>query len=277
MKTIRFPVGVIVLLLAAALAPGCGSDDSPSEPVPPEPGNLPAIPVPASVNDLLPAVSNDRAVGLSNPIADFQPKVTELQMMQDDGTEPWIAVNRRLVLACPDVLPEYSCDPAVTDRSYISAPPRLLHLRYWRLIKQVTLAPGTTYEREETISYGTSTAHEESREFSQTVGVSVEVGGGWGPFSASVSASYEQTSTAGEVNSVSFSEESTTTETYSVGPDPDHTMVYGLWQLVDRFAMVDADSVRIDESDTMRHARLAAIADIEFPSSTVIRQSVTRF
>ena len=275
MKTIHLRVGVIVLLLALALAPGC-SDDT-NVPGPPETGNLPAIPVPASVNDLLPAESGDLAVGLSNPLEEFAPMVSELQMMADDGTATWVAANRRLILACSGVLPEFSCDQNLANRSYLAAPPRLLHLRHWRLLKQVTLEPGTAYEREETISYGTSTAHEQSREFSETMGVSVTAGGGWGAFSASVSASYERTATSGEVNSVTFSEENTTAETYSVAADAEHTMVYGLWQLVDTFSMVDADSVRIHDSPTMLHARIPAIADIEFPSSAVIRQSVTRF
>ncbi len=46
-------------------------------------------------------------------------------------------------------------------------PPRLLHRRYWRKTKQVTLEPGASYERSETITDGASTHHEESR-FTET-------------------------------------------------------------------------------------------------------------
>ena len=268
--------GMLVMMLAGILTPGCG-DDNPGEPSPSDPGNLPEVPIPSSVNELLPVQSDELAIGLSDPIPEFDPLVTELQMMQDDGSVPWIAMNRHLILACADVLPEFSCDPGTPDRPYIDARPRLLHKRYWRKLKQVTLDPGTSYQQEETISYGTSTAHEESREFSQTIGVEVQVGGSWSAFSASVTASYEQTETVGEVNAVTFSEENTFTETYSVQSDPSRTIVYALWQLVDAFSLVDADTVRIDQSPTLRHAHIAEIEDIEFPNRNVIRQSVTRF
>ena len=279
MKALPIIVGVGVLVLGMAWLPGCNSNDS-TTPPPPVVTDLPDIPVPASVNDLLPAKSAEIAVGLSNPVEHFTPLVSQLQMMADDGSEPWrtYATPRNLTMACAGgTLPEYSCNQALASRSYITAPPRLLHLRYWRLLKQVTLAPGTEYSREEVISYGTSTTHEESREFSQTIGVSVTAGGGWGPFSASVTASYEQTSTQSELNSVTFSEESTMTETYSINPDPDHDRIYALWQLVDTFRLVDEDSVRIADSPTLAHVKIPDIVDIEFPSNTVIRQSVTKF
>jgi hypothetical protein len=187
-------------------------------------------------------------------------------------------VNRRLTLACADVLPENTGDPDATDRTYISARPRLLHARYWRKIKQVTLDPGnTTYEYEESITSGASTTHEESREFSQTMGLEVSASAGWGPFSASVTASFEQTETHGEVDSVTFSEETSVTETFTVESDPERTTVYALWQLVDKFSLVDADQVPIDESDTLVHVRIEPIASIVFPNRDVIRQSSTYF
>jgi hypothetical protein len=109
------------------------------------------------------------------------------------------------------------------------------------------------------------------------MGVEVSAGGSWDAFSVSVTASYEQTETESEVNAVTFSEESSFTETYTVDPDPDHTIVYAIWQLVDTFSYVDADTVLIHESPTLRHAELEAIADIEFANASVIYQSVTRF
>ena len=282
MRRFLYVGGLLVLTLAVALAPGCGSDDSPTDPInddDPEPTNLPVIPTPSSINDLLPAVSDDLVVGLSDELPDFQPVVTELQMMQDDGSEPWIAMARRLTLACAGVLPEYTGDPGIMeDRSYVSAYPHLVHERYWRKIRQVTLDPGnTSYEYSETITSGTSTTHEESREFSQTMGIEVTVGGGWGPFSASVTASYEQTETVGEVNSVTFAEETSVTETYTVQADPTRTTVYAIWQLVDRFRMVDADTVDIDQSATLTHAHISPVGVIEFPNREVIYQSTTFF
>lgn len=279
MKTILIPGGLLVLALAVLLAPGCGDDDNPAEPGPgPGPTNLPPIPVPGSVGELLPAESPDHVVGLSNEIEDFSPIVHEIRMRQDDGSTPWLTVDRRLILACPDVLPENTGDPAVTDSTYVTARPRLLHERYWRKIKQVTLDPGnTSYQYQETITSGTSTSHEESREFSQTMGIEVSVGGGWGPFSASVTASFEQTESHGEVNSVTFSEETSVTETFTVQSDPDRITVYAIWQLVDKFSLVDADTVAIDESATLVHARIPAVSNIVFPNRDVIYQSVTHF
>jgi len=278
MKKMLCLSGIIMLLAALAWLPGCSSDD-PTDPDGngDDQGTLPVIPVPASPTDLLPNQSADRVVGMSGPLDDFTPMVTQLQMMMDDGSVTPFDVNRRITLACAGVRPENTSDLALADRSYLSARPRLLHERYWQKIKQVTLDPGTTYERAETITYGTSTTHEESREFSQTMGIEVSVGGGWGPFSASVTASYEQTDTVAELNSVTFSEESSYTETYSVEVNPDHTRVYAIWQLVDKFSFVDEDTVRFHQSPVLIYATLPEIADIVFPSMDVIYQSITEF
>jgi len=43
---------------------------------------------------------------------------------------------------------------------------------------------------------------------------------------------------------VTFSEERSVTDTYSVAMDPNRTMVYALWQLVDVFVIVDKDENR---------------------------------
>lgn len=278
MKTIIPRNGLLVVLLAMLLLPGCGGDDKATNPEPQGPSSLPEVPVPDSPNDLLPATSEDHTVGMSTEIAEFMPVVSSIRMMKDDGTTEWFVANRRLILACSSTLPENTGDPSVLDRTYVSARPRLLHQRYWRKIKQVTLDPGNTgYQYQETITSGTSTSHEESREFSQTVGVEVSVGGGWGPFSASVSASFEQTETVGEVNSVTFTEENTVTETFSVQSDPDKITVYAIWQLVDKFSLVDADTIAIHQSPTLVHAQVPAIASIVFPNRDTIYKSVTRF
>lgn len=199
-------------------------------------------------------------------------------MMQDDGSLPWIPVNRRLMLACADVLPENTGDPAAVDRTYVTARPHLLHSRYWRKVKQVTLDPGnTTYQYQETITSGTSTGHEESREFSQTLGIEVSASAGWGPFSASVTASFEQTETVGEINSVTFTEETSITQTFTVNADPTRTTVYAIWQLVDKFTLVDADMTDIDVSPSLVHARIPEVESIVFPNHDVIYQSLTYF
>lgn len=279
MKTTICLSGILALGLAICLSYGCGDDDHPAEPDQPQgPTNLPPVPVPASVLDLLPARSPDFVVGLSNEIDDFRPVVHELQMMRDDGLAPWVTMDRRLILACAGHLPVYSSDPTAPDRSYLIARPRLAHERYWRKIKQVTIEAGNAgYQYQETITSGRSTTHEQSRAFSQTLGVEVSASGGWGPFSLSVSSSFEMTESQSELNSVTFSDERSVTETFSVQADPTRTTVYAIWQLVDTFVLVDADTVAINESPSLAHARIPSIAAIEFPNRDVIYQSSTKF
>ena len=219
--------GLLVLMLALVLAIGCGSDDSPTDPVgdddPPEVTNLPVIPEPSSVNELLPAVSDDLVVGLSDEVPDFMPQVTELRMMMDDGEAPWIDFDRRLTLACDGVLPEYTGDPGIW-RTVVHlglAAPACTSATGARSSRSRSIRAIDLLPVQETITSGTSTTNEQSRAFSQTMGIEVTAGGGWGPFSASVTASYEQTETVGEINSVTFTEETSESETFTVQADPD--------------------------------------------------------
>ena len=281
MKTFMITAGLCVVLIAAALIVGCSDEDSPAAPGDTEPvyTNVPEIPVPSSPTEVLPTNSDEFVVGMSNELPVFTPQVTQLRVMLDDGSLQWKTTNRRLTLACDDLLPENTCDQnVVDDRSYISARPHLLHKRFWRKLRQVTLDPGnSSHDYAVTVTSGTETTHETSQEFSQTMGVEVSAGAGWGPFSASVTASYEQTSTSSEVESVTMSEQTSVTETYSVQSEPDHTIVFAIWQLVDKFVMVDADTVAINESATLTHAQIPEVVPIEFPNEDVIYQSITHF
>ncbi|HEU4366264.1 MAG TPA: hypothetical protein VFT13_12460 [Candidatus Krumholzibacteria bacterium] len=204
-------------LLTGLLAASCG-EDSPVTPgngtPPPEPGVLPEIPVPESPTDPLPARSDEVDVGLSSPLGTFAPVVTRMCQKHDDASMVWTTENRRLKLVCNDgVLAEVMCDPAATDRTYVTESPRLLHKRYWKRLRHVVMDPGTSYSHEETVTFGSSTTNTVSQSFSQTIGVEVSASAGWGPFSAQVTASYQQTSTREEVKSVTFSEESSFTDT----------------------------------------------------------------
>lgn len=272
----------VALSLAAVvgwLVTGC-SDNNPAAPSGGggvNPSFLPPIPVPADVNSVLPAKSTEIDVGLSSPINDFAPVVELLERMKDDGSTEWTAENRHLWMACGGSLSEYTCDPATTDPTYIAEPPRLLHRRYWRRLKQVILDPGTNYSKTETVEYGSSTTNTQSQSFSQTIGVEVSASAGWGAFSASVTASYEQTTTTEEIHSVTFSETNTFTEQYSVSSDPNKTIVYGLWQLVDVLMLVDADKTPVHESDMLLHVTVPEIPRVEFLNRDVVRQSVTKF
>lgn len=266
--------------LTALLAVGCGEDNpvagggGPT----PEPSVLPAVPVPSSPDDPLPARSAEVNVGLSSPLRTFAPLVAQMCQMKDDATMVWTTENRRLRLVCNDgIRAEAMCDLTAGDRCYIAESPRLLHKRYWKRLKQVVMDPGTEYSHAETVTYGSSTTNTVSQGFSQTIGVEVSASGGWGPFSAEVKASYSQTTTREEVNSVTFSEESSFTDTYSVASDPSKTIVFGLWQLVDVFVLVDADKSPIHLSDTLSYVTLPEIAAVEFLNKDVIYQSVTRF
>ena len=267
-------------VLAALLAMSCGKDSavSPGPAPQPEPQYLPEIPVPRSVNDPLPAASEFVDVGISNPLHSFVPVVSEIEQMKDDGSLAWITENRRLKLVCGDgVLAHAMCDVTRMDNCYVSESPRLLHKRYWKRLKHVVLDPGTSYSRQETVTYGSSTTNTVSQSFSQTIGIEVTAGGSWGAFSAEVKTSYSQTTTREEINSVTFSEESSFTDTYAVDPDQSHVIVYGLWQLVDVFVLTDSNKVPIHASDTLTHARIPEIAVIEFLNKDVIYQKVTKF
>lgn len=268
-----------LLLAASVVAVGCSSD-SPTEPdpgPPPDPVNLPAIPEPSSVTELMPAVSASVAIGMSNELEVFEPRVNKLQLMKDDGSLVWTDQNRHLMLACPDHLTSCSACDTVAHAEYMSGRPRLLHTRHWRRLEQNRLDPGTSFTLVKTISWGTSTTDTHSSEFSTTMGIETTAGGGWGPFSASVTASYEQTTTETEIHSVTFSNEESEERTYDVTAPATGTRVYVLWQLVDEFSLVDADTIPISESPTLEHVQIPAITHIQFPHKSVITMQTTDF
>jgi hypothetical protein len=154
----------------------------------------------------------------------------------------------------------------------------LLHKRYWKRIKTAIIAPASgDYSYQETVTYGSSTSNSVSQSFSQTIGVETTASGSWGPFSAEVKASYSQTKTREEVNSITFSEESSFTDTYSVSADAEKTIVYAIWQLVDVFVLTDAKKVPFHESDALVHVDIPEIAGIEFLNTDVIYLNATKF
>jgi hypothetical protein len=189
----------------------------------------------------------------------------------------WTIENRRLKLVCNGILAEAMCDISRPDNCYVVESPRLLHKRYWKRLKHQIMDPGTDYSHQQTVTYGSSTTNTVSLSFSQTIGVETTAGGSWGAFSAEVKASYSQTKTREEVNSVTFSEESSFTDTYSVTSDPSKTIVYGLWQLVDVFVLTDAKKVPIHQSETLAHVTIPEITVIEFLNKDVVYQKVTKF
>lgn len=238
---------------------------------------LPPIPVPDGPNSILPATSQEVDAGLSNPISDFVPVVFRLERMQDDGSTAWTDENRHLWMVCGGRFSDFSCDTTMADCRYVTQAPRFLHQRYWRLVKQVVLDPGSGYSKAETIEYGSSTTDTQSQSFAQTVGVEVSASAGWGPFSATVTASYNQTKTSEEIKSVTFSQTSSFTDNYSVETDPNNIIVYGLWQLVDVFTLVDGDKTPIDQSPSLAHVTISQVPRVEFLNRKYVRQSVTKF
>ena len=274
MRVTMFGLAGLLLVILVSVPLGCG-DDNPSKPV--VDPTMPAVPVPASPIELLPDQSPRLTVSMSAPLEVFCPTVTRLQMMWDHGSEVWRAFDRPATLACPDVLPRNTSNDAAANATYISARPRLRHARYWQKLKQVVLDPGTLYSKSETISYGKSSTSTESHSFQTTMGVEVTAEGGWGGFSASVTGYFEQTATHEQIQSITFAEEKSYTETYSVQADDSHTRVYALWQLVDEFSIVDEDTVKIHESATLMHVEMPEIADLRFPNKDMVYQSVTKF
>lgn len=284
LRTTRLSTFVFAAALAAAsVSVGCdedeisfasdaGSTDTTSG------GNLmPSVPEPASLNEMLPEQSADLIVGLSAGLEEFYPHVNELEMMGDDGSFHWVALNRPVWLACPGHLPMCTCQADAADATFISARPHLLHTRHWRLLGQATLSPGGGFELTETVTWGSSTTHQENRTFSTTVGVTGEIGAAWKALSASISASYSQTTTATQIDSVTFSEETSQEKSFPCAPPERGTRVCAVWQLVDEFRVVDADMVPIHESATVSHALIPAVPSIQFPSEKVVRVQTTDF
>jgi hypothetical protein len=299
----------LALLVAAALVPGCEGDsgaltatpDAATDGAPPDAAQpdgdsgkntLPSVPEPASVNELMPDRSASLIIGLSAELGTFYPQVSELEMMQDDGSLKWTTVTRRtddsrqnrILLACPEGVACSSCLPMITGQpgsttnaTYISARPRLLHLRHWRRVVQSTVSPGAAYSFNQSVTWGTSTTHETSVSFSQTLGVSATIGGAWKALSGSITASFSQTTTATEIHSVSFWEETSEERTFTVNAPASGTRVFVVWQLVDEFAMVDADKAPIDESPTLVHVRMPPVPSIQFPNDRVVTLKTTDF
>jgi hypothetical protein len=242
-----------------------------------DPNLLPEIPEPSNRHEIPPPKSDEIDIGLSAPMEEFIPYVTLLERMIDDGSTTWTIENRELPMICGGVRAIYSCDENVQDKGYVSEAPRLLHRRYWRRVVHEILDPGAQYSREEEIEYGSSTTDTRSQSFSRTIGVEVSASAGWGPFSATVTASYEETRTSEQIHSVTFEETNRFKETYTSPTDQNKVIVYGLWQLVDVFMLVDAKRVPIDASDTLVHLEIEPLARVEFLNRDVVAQKVTRF
>ena len=244
---------------------------------PDDPTLLPPIPIPDTPGSILPAKSEEIVVGLSAPLDDFYPIVEGLERMVDDGTTVWSDQNRRLWMACNGKRTMHACNEDVGEKCFMKERPRFLHKRYWRRVTQQILDPGTAYSQTQTIEYGSSTTDTRSQSFSQTISVEVSASAGWGPFSATVTSKYEQTTTTEEVHSVTFSETDTFSEKYSVESDPNKTLVYGLWQLVDVFLLADGDKVPIHQSNGLEHVSITEVPRVEFLNRDIVYQSVTKF
>lgn len=270
--TRMIPVAVLLSLFTMVNACGDGGDGGP-KPLPPADETLPVVPEPRSATDALPAESDQIVVGMSNPLVEFVPRVQSLEMMQGDGSLASVPINRQVSLVCDGMFPMNSANPMVAE-PYLAEAPRILHTRYWRKLGDKLLSAGTGYTLTAQTSYGQSTTDTKSAEFSRTVGVEVSAGGDWGGFSASVTASYEETSTIGQVKSVTFEQQQSITESYDCGNAPSQR-VCAVWQLVDVFSFVDANEVPIDQSNTLWHATMDALPSIEFPSQTTFAQIVT--
>lgn len=273
-KWIRDMIPIALLLALLPVAIGCGGGGGGGDEIPPADVTLPVVPKPRSATDALPAESDSIVVGMSNPLDEFAPHVQSLEMMQDDGSLATVAFNRQVSLVCDQVLPVNSANPSMAE-PYLTEAPRILHTRYWRLLGSKLLSAGTGYTLAATTTYGQSTTDTKSAEFSRTVGVQVSAGGDWSGLSASVTASYQETSTVAQIKSVTFEKQESTTETYDCG-NAQSQRVCALWQLVDVLSLVDADMVPIHESNTLWHVVMGELPSIEFPSQTTFAQIVTR-
>jgi len=240
-------------------------------------GTLPPLYIPSSVNDLPPQNSEEITIGLSNPLPDFKPYINEIaQVKSEGGTANFEAFNDYAPLVCGGTILK---NASVTDASanFVTVSPRLKHSRYWTRINFKIIDYPADYSETKTVTYGSSRTSETSTTFSTTIGVSAEVSAGWGPVSGSISASFESTSSESQTNSVTFDQSDSYSETFSVKSIEGKTIHYSVWQLVDKFTVVDADGIGIDTSATLQNVKLREIPTLEFPNKTIIRQSVIQF
>jgi hypothetical protein len=272
--THTIPIALLLALLPVAIGCGGGGGSDGGDEIPPTDVTLPVVPEPQSATDALPAESDSIVVGMSNALDEFAPRVQSLEMMQDNGSLATVAINRQVSLVCDGMFPMNSANPTVAE-PYLADAPRILHTRHWRKLQDQLLSPTTAFELSATTTVGQSTTDTNSAEFSRTVGVEVSAGGDWAGLSASVTASYEETSTIAQVKSVTFETQESVTKSYQCG-DASFERVCALWQLVDAFSFVDANRVPIDQSNSLWHVAIDQQPTIEFPSGTNFVLKVTR-
>ena len=277
MKNILHIIGLFCLVLVLASFTGCndGGGGGNSE-EPDRPSNTPSIPKPANLGDTPPKTSDYYTVGVSNELKKFAPYVEELR----DGNGNWIEFNRhvRLVCECPEnhpdceggvYLTENTGDHSISNRTFLSVPPFVLHQRYWKWVNSVPVeAGGASRKAEVTKIKGVTNSTQEIDSFSKTIGVGASAEAAYKAIGLSLEASFEQTETHTEIETWEFEKKTIKTVEETFNADPDHDIQHGVWQLMEVFSIVDANLVPIHQSETLTRAKIRKVKSIVVPTTT---------
>ncbi len=149
------------------------------------------------------------------------------------------------VMECDQLLPELSSEEEVACASFgsnfifldkLAGPSEMPYIQrrvYWQKVFQVTLGAGATYSEEHSYTHGTSETTGMS--FGWSIGISVS--SSWGFVSAEIESEFHQDFN----HEVTVSSEETFTKTYTATAPESKTMLLALWQLRERFVIVDSE------------------------------------
>jgi len=129
---------------------------------------------------------------------------------------------------------EYEGSPIfLHNLAYPTETPHIERQIYWRKVFQTAIGAGATYSEEHSYTHGTSETTGMS--FGWSIGVSVSAS--WAFVSAEISTEFHQDFE----HEVTVSSEETVTRTYSATAPDDKIMLLALWQLRERFVIVDGE------------------------------------
>lgn len=244
------------LLAAALLTAGCGDDGTSPDPGP----TVPEIPAPSFYGD--PDVPNRseelivatcvpscfhpivQAARFPSPAFGLEPDTLYSLVMSGPIADP-AGVKRYPLIADDCIASEPMIDiqvesggtyPVAPMRAYpLADRPILQYVRYWARLGGVEYyAGGVETSVERSVTTGMSETRAES--FTKTLGMEASLSGSWFlSFSVSVRTEFEWS----ESTETTYSTEETTTETFTISPEPDKNLAYAVWTLVEEFRFID--------------------------------------
>jgi len=189
------------------------------------------VPVPGSVDDpAFPMVSEEVTLGISQPISDYTPIVTEWKDWDgtyDNGLRNfvWFPQNERKVLVQDGEFQYHGWNTTI----HLYQAPHIKHTQYWKRLFSVKLDGNTEYSESHSVTYGISET--KGQEFSVSIGIEISA------WFVNLSAEISQTSSY----EITHSSETNTTKTFTCQGTAGKITVFSVWQRIDRFYICDAD------------------------------------